>query len=294
MEITPLQKISFLALRLMGSLIFIMAGFNHLFKTAGATARLESADMGHLATWIAPAETLVILSGMGLVVGGFMLFLGLKTRIAASLLLSILVPITLTIQIGNPEGAGPFFKNIALLGVLLFFITNGAMYYGLDQMLKRKNIFANVQARSAMVLATFGLFFLLGSCTTIDSVAQATTKQGATTAAKQQYAVLISQPDHLKAAVNTAETITKESKYNSGAFVIIACGKSVEAFVKGGDMSQEFEAGKKAGVTYRVCGMSLKKFNIDPGTLMDGIEVVPNGLTHMFDLKQQGFTTVEL
>jgi intracellular sulfur oxidation DsrE/DsrF family protein len=160
--------------------------------------------------------------------------------------------------------------------------------------MNRKNMLVTLKSRSMLVLATFGLFFLLGSCTTTNSVAKTATQQGPVTTTKQQYAVLISQPDHLKAAVNTAETITKESKYNSGAFVIMACGKSVQAFVKGGDMSQVFESGKKAGVTYRVCGMSLKKFDIDPGTLMNGVEVVPNGLTHMFDLKLQGFTTVEL
>ncbi|GAB3199633.1 putative oxidoreductase [Pontibacter aydingkolensis] len=292
MEFTPLQKTSFLALRIMSSLIFIMAGLNHLFKTAGAAARLESAAMGGLATWIASAETLVILSGVGLLLGGLMLLMGYKTKLAALLLITILVPITLTIQIGNPEGAGPLFKNIAILGVLTFFAVNGAVYYGLDQ--KLKGSFAPMQARSAVLVASFGLMFLLGACTTTNSIAQTTTKQTTAATAKQKYAVLISQPDHLKAAVNTAETITKENKYDSEAFVIMACGKSVQAFVKGGEMAQVFEAGKKAGVTYRVCGMSLKKFDINPNTLMDGVEVVPNGLTHMFDLKLQGFTTVEL
>lgn len=294
MENTSFHRISFLILRLMGSLIFIMAGFNHLFKTAGAAARLESAELGYLVTSVAPAETLVILSGVGLVVGGVMLLLGFKTRNAALLLLSILIPITLIVQVGNPEGAGPFFKNIALLGMLVFFFTNGAVHYGLDQMLGKKNSINTKQAHRYATMFALGFMVMLSACNTTDAVAQATSQQKQGNTAKQKYAVLISQPDHLKAAVNTAETITKEGKYNSEAFVIMACGKSVQAFVKGSELSQAFEAGKKAGVTYRVCGMSLKKFDIDPSTLMDGIEVVPNGLTHMFDLKQQGFTTVEL
>src|SRR5690606_23646719 len=129
MENTPLQKISFLVLRIMGSLIFILAGFNHILQTAGAAARLEKAPFAGLATWIAPAETLIILSGVGLLIGGSMLLAGFKTRLAAALLLAILIPITLTVQVGA-EGSGPLFKNIALIGMLLFFIVNGAVYYG--------------------------------------------------------------------------------------------------------------------------------------------------------------------
>jgi len=133
MVITPLQKISFLVLRLMSSLIFITAGLNHLFRTADATARLEKAPLGYLATWVAPAETLIILSGIGLLLGGLLLLAGFKTQLAALLLVGIMIPITMTIQVVRAEGTGPLFNNIALTGVLIFFMVNGAMYYGLDQ-----------------------------------------------------------------------------------------------------------------------------------------------------------------
>ncbi|GAA4442722.1 hypothetical protein GCM10023188_42750 [Pontibacter saemangeumensis] len=298
METTPLQKISFLVLRMMGSLIFIMAGFNHLFQTAGAAARLEKASFGHLATWMAPAETLVILSGIGLILGGFMLLAGFKTKPAALLLLAILIPITLTVQVGSAAGSGPLFKNIALMGMLLFFSVNGAVYYGLDHLStmkkKMKENMNHIKTSNYMAVLAASLL-LLGSCAPGTTVAQSISAQNAPAAsAIKKYAVLISQPNHLKAAVNTAETITASSTYNRESFVVMACGKSVEAFVKGSKMTQEFEKGKAAGITYQVCGMSLKQFNIDPATLVDGVEVVPNGLTYMFDLQQQGYITVEL
>ncbi|MBC5994381.1 DsrE family protein [Pontibacter cellulosilyticus] len=297
MEITPKQKISFLVLRIMASLIFIVAGISHFVKTAGAAARLENAPFAHLATWMAPAETLIILSGIGLLLGGFMLLAGYKTKLAAAGLLAILIPITLTVQVGSGD-YGPLFKNVALTGVLIFFIVNGAVHYGLDQAMElkkrmRQSVTTIQRGNYAAVLVT-GLL-LLGSCASTTSVAQSTSQQDtATQAAKKKYAVLISQPNHLKAAVNTAETITKESKYNRETFVVMACGKSVEAFKKDGAMAAEIEKGRAAGVTYMLCGMSLKKFNIDPATLVEGIEITPNGLTYMFDLKQQGFITVEL
>lgn len=298
MENNLLQKISFLVLRIMGSLIFIMAGFNHLLQTTGAAARLEKAPFAHLASWIAPAETLIILSGVGLLIGGSMLLAGFKTRLAAALLLGILVPITLTVQVGA-EGSGPLFKNIALIGMLLFFIVNGAVYYGLDQTFfhnkQIKSALKNKLSKNYVAVLAFGLLIFLGSCTAGATIAQNTiAPEAVATQTGKKYAVLISQPNHLKAAVNTAETITKESRYQRESFVVMACSKSVEAFVNGSDLAPEFEKGKAAGITYRVCGLSLKQFNIDASTLVEGVEVIPNGLTYLFDLQQQGYTTVEL
>jgi uncharacterized membrane protein YphA (DoxX/SURF4 family)/intracellular sulfur oxidation DsrE/DsrF family protein len=293
MEFTPLQRIAFLVLRILGSLIFIAAGINHIFKTAGATAKLQKSAFGHLATAIAPAESLIILSGIGLLIGGILLLAGFKTKLAALGLLAILVPITLTIQIANPDGVGPLFKNIALIGMLFFFILNGAVYYGLDQVLslKKKAAYQAIGNKHFINVLALGALLTFSSCTTTGTIAQSSTQQSTT---KQKYAVLISQPSHLKAAVNTAESITKYSKYNSEAFVIMACGKSVEAFQKGSDLAPFIEKGSALGVTFKICGMSLKQFKVDQSILVDGLEVEPNGLTYMFDLQLQGYKTVEL
>lgn len=108
------------------------------------------------------------------------------------------------------------------------------------------------------------------------------------------YAVLISQPNHVKPVLNTAGSITADSKYKRDTFVVMACGKSAEAFVKGSNFAEMIRKGRSAGIDFKVCGMSLQQFNIDPETLMEGIEVVPNGLTYMFDLQIKGYRTVEL
>ncbi|EMR03322.1 DsrE family protein [Cesiribacter andamanensis] len=298
MESTPLQRISYLALRLMGSLIFIMAGLNHLFDTAGPSARLQKAPLGDLATWMAPAETLVMLAGIGLLIGGLALLAGFITRLAAAGLLAILIPITLTIQVAA-EGSGPLFKNIALGGILLFFIANGSVWYGLDQWLhhrkitsmKTKNNHKNYVA--ALVIGLLTLTACIPTALPAQTATPAAEKSAPATSAKN-YAVLISQPNHVKAAVNTAEAITPSSTYQRQQFVVMACAKSVEAFVKGSAMEQEIQKGKAAGVTYRICGMSLTQFTIDPASLVEGVEIIPNGLTHMFELQAQGFITVEL
>src|SRR5690606_16135276 len=110
MQANKLNKVSFLALRIMGSLIFITAAFNHLFQVEKAAARLEKAKMGFLATSWADPETLVILSGIGLLAGGLMLLAGFQTKKAALLLMLILIPITITMQMGSAATLGPLFK----------------------------------------------------------------------------------------------------------------------------------------------------------------------------------------
>lgn len=291
MENKHMQNISFVVLRTMSSLIFITAGLNHLFQTAAATARLEQATLGYLATWVAPAETLIILSGMGLLVGGLLLLAGFKTRLAALLLLALLIPITVTVQVA--DAGGPLFKNIALLGVLFFFLVNGAAHYSVDQLLALRKKGSLTSERRFKAVLGIGLMLLLGATVTAQATAPAA--QGTSrTAAKTNYAVLISQPNHLKAAVNTAQALRANSKYNAGEVVVMACSKSVEAFKKGSSFAKEFEAGKQAGVTYRLCGMSLEQFGIQQSQLLEGVEVVPNGLTHMIDLQLEGYTTVEL
>lgn len=57
-----------------------------------------------------------------MVVAGMALLLGYKSKTAAWLLLAVLVPITLSTQLENMNNLGPFFKNVAITGSLLFII----------------------------------------------------------------------------------------------------------------------------------------------------------------------------
>jgi putative oxidoreductase len=135
----PLEKFSYLILRVLSSLIFIMAGLNHLIHTEQAAKKLEQAELRYLATWIAPVEILILLSGIGLILGGILFLVGFKTKISSFVLLLILIPITLTIQVSDAGTNGPLFKNIALMGILIFFMINGAVSYGIDQFFGNKN-----------------------------------------------------------------------------------------------------------------------------------------------------------
>ena len=129
------KGISFLLMRVLLSGIFFIAGINHLLFTEKITGRLAQATFREFAIFFGPPETLVMLSGMAMLIGGASLLMGFLTRWAAIGLILIVVPITITIQVGQWATAGPLFKNVAILGGLLFFALNGSVRYGLDQVL---------------------------------------------------------------------------------------------------------------------------------------------------------------
>ena len=111
-------------LRIMVSGIFLIAGFNHLVEVEKTVNRIELAQFKGFAMLFGNLEILVILSGVVMLLAGISFMIGFKTKWAAIVLLAILIPITITIQIGQINTLGPLFKNIAIAGGLLFFILN--------------------------------------------------------------------------------------------------------------------------------------------------------------------------
>lgn len=110
--------------RMMLSGIFLVASFSHVLKADQTVQRIPQARFKELALFFGNPETLVLLSGIVMFLAGLALFFGYHTRWAAVILAAVLVPITLTVQVGQLSTLGPLFKNIAILGGLLFFILN--------------------------------------------------------------------------------------------------------------------------------------------------------------------------
>lgn len=115
---------SVVVLRVLLSFIFIVASISHFINTENTIQRLEHAKMGYIAQLLGTPKMAVILSGVVMLIASITLLIGFKTRLAALSLIAVLVPITLAVQIGQVESMGPLFKNIALLGGLLFFSMN--------------------------------------------------------------------------------------------------------------------------------------------------------------------------
>ncbi|MBI6119095.1 DoxX family protein [Salegentibacter maritimus] len=111
-------------LRVMLSGIFLVASLHHLLNIEKTVKRIDQANFKGIAYFFGNPEILVILSGVVMLIAGFGLLIGFKTRWAAIILMLVLIPITLTVQVGQITSLGPLFKNIAIAGGLLFFILN--------------------------------------------------------------------------------------------------------------------------------------------------------------------------
>lgn len=120
---------SVLIFRVALSGIFLFAGINHLLKPDKVVARIKSAAFNEFGLFFGDPHLMAILTGYLLLLGGSLLLLGVFQRWSALGLLMILIPITITIQMGNGLTHGPLWKNVALFGGLLFFILNNPKAY---------------------------------------------------------------------------------------------------------------------------------------------------------------------
>jgi len=119
-----IRKSSIHLLRIAVSGIFLVASISHLTNVEGTVARIENAPMKGFALFFGDPKMLVILSGIVMLIAGLSFLIGYQTRWSALILIAVLIPITLTIQIGRMDSLGPLFKNIAIFGSLLFFVLN--------------------------------------------------------------------------------------------------------------------------------------------------------------------------
>ncbi len=123
--------ISVLLFRIMLSGIFIVAGISHLTNPEQVAQRIQSAAFNSFAAFFGDPYLLGIGTGYVLFIAGLAFLLGVFPRWAALVLFLVLIPITITIQLGNGLIHGPFWKNIALFGGLLFFILNNPKTYSI-------------------------------------------------------------------------------------------------------------------------------------------------------------------
>jgi len=110
--------------RVMLSGIFFVASLNHLFNIEKTLQKLDQARFKGIAYLFGDPTLIIIVSGIAMLFAGLSLMAGFKTKWAAIVLAACLIPITITVQVGQIASLGPLFKNIAIFGGLLFFILN--------------------------------------------------------------------------------------------------------------------------------------------------------------------------
>ncbi len=92
----------------------------------------------------------------------------------------------------------------------------------------------------------------------------------------------------------TANELAKEDGKKYGEFYVVICGKTVTELTNNSDLDKILKKAKAQNVNIFACGLSLKKFNINPDQLPENITVVDNGILYSFQLKKEGFITLSI
>ncbi|APS39464.1 MULTISPECIES: DsrE family protein [Salegentibacter] len=111
---------------------------------------------------------------------------------------------------------------------------------------------------------------------------------------KNNYVVLTKKIPQLQPILITAEELKKEDGHHFGDFQVIVCGQTVTGLTEKKEMQKYLDRAKKAGVSIKACGFSLKKFGVNPEEIPSTMEVVDNGILYDFQLQKKGYFSIEL
>lgn len=124
--------------RLLTSLIFIIGGLGHFGQHDVMLDRMKESPWSATVNMIGDPSLMLWLSGIAFVVAGTTLALGWMTRASALILFVTLVPVTIAIHVvPDTSHIGPLFKNVAILGALLFFWARGPGAFAIDGKFER-------------------------------------------------------------------------------------------------------------------------------------------------------------
>ncbi len=118
--------------RVATSLIFIVGGIGHFGEHNYMLERMAESPWRDVVNMIGDPSWLLWLSGIVFVIFGVTLTLGFLTRISALLILVTLIPVTIAVHVA-PGHMGPFLKNVAIMGALLYFYANGPGRFSIDR-----------------------------------------------------------------------------------------------------------------------------------------------------------------
>jgi intracellular sulfur oxidation DsrE/DsrF family protein len=111
---------------------------------------------------------------------------------------------------------------------------------------------------------------------------------------KNNYLILTKNIKQLSPVLQTAVSLAKEDKNKYGSFYVIICGKTVMDIIGNVEFINLLNQAEIQNVKIFACGISLKKFNINPENMPTNLEVTDNGILYGFQLSKKGFITLTI
>lgn len=111
---------------------------------------------------------------------------------------------------------------------------------------------------------------------------------------ENNYFILNRNVEQLKAVGKAAADLAATDAEAYGTFKVVVCGKSVKDLIDEEKMKDAVALLQAGNVEMYACGLSLKKFGVDPESLPEFYDIVPNGLVFGFELQKEGYYSITL
>lgn len=105
--------------------------------------------------------------------------------------------------------------------------------------------------------------------------------------------LLVRTPRHVRVAIDTAFEMGKQDP-RFQQFRVLVCGEAVQALKAGGELEPLLRSAREQQIRVSACGLSLKELAIDPATITDTVEIIPNALSEVLRMQADGWISVEL
>lgn len=111
---------------------------------------------------------------------------------------------------------------------------------------------------------------------------------------KNNYFILSKNIQHLKPIILTANELAKEDGEKYGEFHVVFCEDTVQDIPNNNGFRKLLEEAQTMNIKVFVCGISLKKFNVNPSKLPRSLPIVANGILYGFQLTKKDFITLSI
>lgn len=106
--------------------------------------------------------------------------------------------------------------------------------------------------------------------------------------------LLVRRPQHIRAALQTVRDLRNGDSLSTTPVEIVVCGKAVRDIRADAPLADPIARMSSETVRVLACGMSLSNLDVASDSLVDEVEVVPNGLAHALKRQAAGYLSVEL
>lgn len=116
-----------------------------------------------------------------------------------------------------------------------------------------------------------------------------------TSSEANDYALLISNPRHVKGVLKMLESMRKDKtklQYKNARIVLY--GDAVHTAKKGSEIAGVIEEAKKHNVTVAVCNQALTRLKVPASVVLPTVEIVENAYYEMLRLKTAGYISLDL